>query len=103
MNKKKVILGSIAALVLLTLGAWAFGLFGHTDPAIANLKQIGDQMRNETLPQAQRDQLRGQFRQLHTDDRAVPRHTRRTHNIWTQAGRLVRGDETESREAQRGP
>lgn len=63
MNKTKAIWTGIAATLLLALGSWAFGLFGGTDPALANLKQLGEQMRDESLPQAQRDQMRGQFRQ----------------------------------------
>ncbi len=63
MNKKKAIGACIATILLLVFGGWAFGLFGGTDPALANLKQLREQMRDDKLPQAQRDQLRGQFRQ----------------------------------------
>ncbi len=63
MHTKKAILAGVATMLLLVLGSWGFGLFGGTDPALANLKQLGEQMRNDNLPQAQRDQLRGQFRQ----------------------------------------
>ena len=62
MDKRKAIVGATVILVLVA-AAWAFGLFGGTDPAIAKLREIGDQMNDQNLSDAQRDQLRGQLRQ----------------------------------------
>jgi hypothetical protein len=62
MNKRKWIISSFVLLLLVVAGAWAFGLFGSTDPAIAKLQEIGDQMNAPNLQDAQRDQLRDQFR-----------------------------------------
>lgn len=63
MDKRKAILGSGVAILILAAAAWGFGLFGGTDPAIAKLQEIGDQMNQQNLPDTQRDQLRDQFRQ----------------------------------------
>jgi hypothetical protein len=63
MDKRKAIIGGGVAMLILAAAAWGFGLFGGTDPAIAKLQEIGDQMNQENLPDAQRDQLRDQFRQ----------------------------------------
>jgi len=49
--------------MLIAIGAWSFGLFGGTDPAIAKLQEIGDQMQDKNLSDAQRNQLRDDFRQ----------------------------------------
>lgn len=62
MDKRKVTIGGLAVLILVA-AAWGFGLFGGTDPAIAKLQEIGAQMNQENLPDAQRNQLRDQFRQ----------------------------------------
>jgi hypothetical protein len=62
MNKRRLIIGSVA-VILLGVAAWALGFFDRTDPAIAQLQQIGEQMWDTSLSDAQRDQLRGQFRQ----------------------------------------
>jgi hypothetical protein len=61
MSKRKLIFGA-TALVLVAVVAWALGLFGGTDPALAELQQLGDQMFNRDLPDDQRDQLRDDFR-----------------------------------------
>lgn len=63
MDKRKAIIGGCVVILLSVVAAWGFGLFGGTDPAIAKLQEIGDQMSQENLPDAQRDQLRDQFRQ----------------------------------------
>lgn len=63
MNKRKAILGGVVALMLLAAAAWGFGLFGGTDPAVAQLQQLGSQMWDKNLPDDQRGQLRDQFRQ----------------------------------------
>jgi hypothetical protein len=62
MNKRRLLIGSVV-VILLAGAAWAFGFFDRTDPAIAQLQQIGEQMWDRNLSDAQRDQLRGQFRQ----------------------------------------
>ncbi len=61
MNKRKATIGGLV-VALLGIAAWAFGLFGG-DPAIAKLHDLGAQMRDTNLTAAQRDQLRGEFRQ----------------------------------------
>jgi hypothetical protein len=63
MDKRKAIIGGGVAILLLVAAAWGFGLFGDADPAVAKLQEIGDQMSDKNLPDAQRDQLRGEFRQ----------------------------------------
>jgi hypothetical protein len=63
MDKRKTLFGGIVAAIIGVAAAWAFGLFGGTDPAIAKLQKIGNQMEADNLPEAQRDQLRDQFRQ----------------------------------------
>ena len=63
MDKRKTIIGGCVMLLLCVLAAWAFGLFGGTDPALAKLQELGDQMAQANLPQAQQDQLRSQFRE----------------------------------------
>jgi hypothetical protein len=62
MNKRKIAIGALSILVL-AAAAWACSLFDGTDPAVAELQQMGDQMWNRDLPDAQRDQLRDDFRQ----------------------------------------
>jgi hypothetical protein len=61
MDKRRVIV-SVIVLLLLTLGAWALGLFGGTDPAIAELEQLREKMSDRTLSDDQRQQLRDDFR-----------------------------------------
>lgn len=63
MNKRKSIIGGGVAILLLVAAAWGFGFIGETDPAIAQLQQLGEQMSGKNLPDAQRDQLRDDFRQ----------------------------------------
>lgn len=60
--KKKVTIGGVVIL-LVGIAAWAFGFFDRTDPAIAELQQLGSQAFDRNLPDAQRDQLRQEFRQ----------------------------------------
>ena len=61
MEKRKLI-GGLIAVLLVAISAWAFGFFGGTDPALAALEELRDQMSNESLSDAQRDVLRDQFR-----------------------------------------
>ncbi|MCI0492657.1 MAG: hypothetical protein L0Z07_06950 [Planctomycetes bacterium] len=61
MDKRKVFIG-ITIVVVAAAAAWGFGFFG-ADPVAAELQQLRDQMQNLDLPEAQRDQLRDQFRQ----------------------------------------
>jgi hypothetical protein len=62
MNKRKATIGGVVIL-LLGGAAWAFGFFSRTDPAVAELQQLGSQAFDRSLPDAQRDQLRQEFRQ----------------------------------------
>jgi hypothetical protein len=62
MNKRKWIIAG-CGLMLAAIGAWSFGLFGGSDPAIAKLQEIGNQMQDNNLSDAQRNQLRDDFRQ----------------------------------------
>ena len=63
MTKRRAIISSVLTLLLVFVAAWAFGFFNRTDPAIAELQQIGSQMWDKNLPDAQRNQLRTDFRQ----------------------------------------
>lgn len=63
MKKRKAIVSMALTVLLIGLAAWAFGFFNRTDSAIAELQQIGDQMRDQNLTDAQRNQLRSDFRQ----------------------------------------
>lgn len=63
MDKRKAIISCSVAILLAAAGAWGFGLFGGTDPAVAKLQQLSDQMSDKNLSPAQVDQLRGEFRQ----------------------------------------
>jgi hypothetical protein len=63
MNRRNAAISTVV-LILIVGAAWAFGFFGRTDPAVAELQQMRDQMfASRDLPEAQRDQLRDQFRQ----------------------------------------
>lgn len=61
MNMRNAVIGTVVLLLLVAI-AWLFGFIGGTDPAVAELQQIRDQM-SADLPDAERDQLRDQFRQ----------------------------------------
>jgi hypothetical protein len=63
MTKRRAIISSVLTLLLIFVAAWAFGFFNRTDPAIAELQQIGSQMWDKNLPDAERNQLRTDFRQ----------------------------------------
>src|SRR5215204_2649923 len=63
MNKRRAIISSVLTILLVGGAAWAFGFFDRTDPAIAELQQLGSQMWDKKLPDAQRNQLRTDFRQ----------------------------------------
>jgi hypothetical protein len=75
MDKRKVFFGIVGLLAVIA-AAWALGLFGRTDPVVAEMEQLRDQLRNlpdadrragwdnfrqrmEGLTDAQRDALRG--------------------------------------------
>jgi hypothetical protein len=62
MNKRNIAIGVVILIVAIG-AAWAFGFIGGTDPAVAELQQMRDQMSVANLPDAERDQLRDQFRQ----------------------------------------
>ena len=59
-NKRKRIIAG-CGLILAAIGAWSFGLFGGSDPVIAKLQEIGNQMQDKNLSDAQRNQLRDHF------------------------------------------
>jgi uncharacterized membrane protein len=63
MNKRRAIISSVLTVFLVGVTAWAFGFFSRTDAAVAELQQLGSQMRDKNLPDAQRSQLRTDFRQ----------------------------------------
>ena len=63
MNKRKAIISTLLTILLVGVTAWAFGFFTRTDPAIAKLQEIGNQMQDKSLSDAQRNQLRDDFRQ----------------------------------------
>src|SRR3954471_15226119 len=63
MNKRKAVISTVLTILLVGLAAWAFGFFTRTDPVIAALQQIGNQMQDKNLSDAQRNQLREDFRQ----------------------------------------
>src|SRR4051812_29561954 len=63
MRKRKTFIGGVAVILLLVAAAWAYGFFHRTDPAIAELQQLGSQAWDRSLPEAQRSESRDQFRQ----------------------------------------
>jgi hypothetical protein len=62
MNRNKIT-ATVAVVAVLVVGAWFFGLFGGTDPAVAELQQMADQAFSQNLSEAQEAQYRDQFRQ----------------------------------------
>lgn len=63
MIKRRGILSGVLTLILVGCAAWALGFFHRTDPAIAELQDLGKQMRDGNLSDAQRNQMRTDFRQ----------------------------------------
>src|SRR6478752_5388059 len=63
MTKRRGLLSGVLTLVLVGIGAWALGFFHATDPAIAELQDLSKQMRDSNLTDAQRNQMRTDFRQ----------------------------------------
>jgi len=61
-TKRRAIIGGCMAALFLGIGAWALGFFKGEDPQMAKLQEIGSQMWDRNLPDAQRDELRNQFR-----------------------------------------
>jgi hypothetical protein len=61
MDKRKVSIGVVAVLLIGIFAAWAMGYFHRTDPAVAELQQLGTQMR--TASEADRPALFQQFRE----------------------------------------
>ncbi len=62
MNKRRAVLSGVVITLLMGIAAWAFGFFHRTDPEIAKLQDIGTQMQDHSLSEAQHNQLRGEFR-----------------------------------------
>ena len=63
MNKRRAIISSVLTVLLVGVGAWMLGFFGGVDPAFAELQAMESQMWSQSLPEAQRSQLRTDFRQ----------------------------------------
>lgn len=63
MNKRRAMISCVLTIFLVGGAAWAFGIFSRTDPAVAELQQLGSQMWDKSLPEAQRNQMRTDFRQ----------------------------------------
>jgi hypothetical protein len=63
MTKRRAIISGVIVFGIVGAAAWAFGFFHRTDPAITKLQEIGSQMYNRSLPEDQRNQLRGEFRE----------------------------------------
>jgi hypothetical protein len=63
MTKHRGILSGLLSLVLVAIAAWAFGFFHGPDPAIAELQDLGNQLRGGNLSDAQHTQIRNDFRQ----------------------------------------
>ncbi len=62
MNKRKVVVAAVVIVLLAAGAAWALGMFGG-DAEFAELNQMRAQMfANRDLPDAERQQLREQFR-----------------------------------------
>jgi hypothetical protein len=61
MDRRKAIAG-VFGILLLAAAAWALGLIGSTDPALADLQNLREHMSDESLSDAQREVLRDQFR-----------------------------------------
>ncbi|MCI0334726.1 MAG: hypothetical protein L0228_16040 [Planctomycetes bacterium] len=62
MKQHKLIV-TVSIIAVLAIAAWALGLFGGADPAVAELQQTADQAFNRDLPYDQQAQFRDQFRQ----------------------------------------
>jgi len=62
MKKRNTIIGAVLAIVL-ACAAWAFGFFDRSDPAVTELQELGKQMWDKDLPDAQRNQVRQDFRE----------------------------------------
>jgi uncharacterized membrane protein len=63
MNKRRAIISCVLSIMLVGFAAWAFGFFNRSNPAVAELQQLGSQMWDRSLPDDQRNQLRTDFRQ----------------------------------------
>jgi hypothetical protein len=86
MIKRRGILSGVLTLVLVVFAAWALGFFHQTDPAIAELQDLSGKMRDASLTDAQRNQMRTDFRQrldsLSEDERRAFFNSNR--NEWNQ-------------------
>jgi hypothetical protein len=60
MDKKKATIAGVVVILIGVGAAWALGFFRGVDPAVAELQQMRDQMRD--APEADRQQLRQEFR-----------------------------------------
>jgi parvulin-like peptidyl-prolyl isomerase len=82
MDKRKITVAAIV-VVACVAAAWAFGLFGGTDPVVAEMQQLRDQMRDlpETERRAQWDNFRQRMEGLTDAQREALRGDR---NEWQQ-------------------
>jgi hypothetical protein len=62
MTQRKTI-AAVSIIAIFAIAVWFFGLFGSTDPAVAELQQMADQAFSQNLTEAQETQYRDQFRQ----------------------------------------
>jgi hypothetical protein len=62
MDKRRIVASGLAVL-LIGLAVWTCGLFVGSDPAVAELSALRDQMFDRDLPDVDRQRLRDQFRQ----------------------------------------
>jgi hypothetical protein len=62
MDRRKIMTVGFG-LLLAGVAAWAFGLLGGTDPTVAELEQMRDQMFDRSVSDAERQKFRQDFRQ----------------------------------------
>lgn len=64
MNKRRITVAAIAALLLAVGGAWALGMFHRTDPQVAELQEMRSQLfADREVPREERRQQFSEFRQ----------------------------------------
>lgn len=81
MDKQKIGYG-IGGLIVLALAAWLFGFFGGTDPVVAEMQQLREQMRD--LPEAERRAQWESYRQRYEGLTEAQRNALRDRGQWQQ-------------------